>query len=46
MGVVAVLDQAIALLHQRGCVTSRTFPRPLHVDNTVLDDLTVLRIQG
>jgi class 3 adenylate cyclase/tetratricopeptide (TPR) repeat protein len=43
---VAVLDQVIALLRQRGRVTYRTLKRQFQLDDTALDDLTVELIKG
>ena len=39
MDCVAVLDQAIALLRQRGRLTSRTLQRQLQLDDVALVDL-------
>jgi len=36
---VAVLDQVIALLHQRGRLTYRTLQRQFQLDDAALDDL-------
>src|SRR5712691_3353758 len=43
---VAVMDQAIALLRQRGRLTYRTLKRHFQLDDTALDDLTVELIKG
>jgi class 3 adenylate cyclase len=43
---VAVVDQAIALLRQRGRVTYRTLKRQFQLDDTALEDLTVELIKG
>ena len=39
MDFVAVVDQAIALLRQRGRVTYRTLKRQFHLDDEALEDL-------
>ena len=46
MDFVAVVDQAIALLRQRGRVTYRTLKRQFQLDDTALEDLTVELIKG
>ena len=46
MDFVAVLDQVIALLRQRGRVTYRTLKRQFQLDDAALDDLTVELIKG
>ena len=46
MGFVAVVDQTIALLRQRGRVTYRTLKRQFQLDDTALEDLTVELIKG
>ena len=46
MDFVAVVDQAIALLRQRGRVTYRTLKRQFQLDDDVLEDLTVELIKG
>jgi Adenylate and Guanylate cyclase catalytic domain len=43
---VAVVDEAIALLRQRGRMTYRTLQRQFELDDTALDDLTVELIKG
>src|SRR5262249_11192419 len=43
---VAVLDQVIALLRQRGRLTYRTLQRQFQLDDAALDDLTVEMIKG
>jgi hypothetical protein len=43
---VAVLDQVIALLRQRGRVTYRTLKRQFQLDDPALEDLTVELIKG
>jgi class 3 adenylate cyclase/tetratricopeptide (TPR) repeat protein len=43
---VAVVDQAIALLRQRGRVTYRTLQRQFQLDAAALEDLTVELIKG
>ena len=39
MDFVAVVDQAIALLRQRGRLTYRTLQRQFQLDDAALDDL-------
>ena len=39
MDFVVVVDQAIALLRQRGRLTYRTLQRQFQLDDTALDDL-------
>ena len=46
MDFVAVVDQVIALLRQRGRLTYPTLKRQFHLDAAALDDLTVERIKG
>jgi class 3 adenylate cyclase len=46
MDFVTVIDQAIALLRQRGRVTYRTLRRQFQLDDTALEDLTVELIKG
>ena len=46
MDFVAVVDQAIALLRQRGRVTYRTLKRQFQLDDTALEDLTIELIKG
>jgi hypothetical protein len=46
MDFVAVVDQTIALLRQRGRVTYRTLKRQFQLDDTALEDLTVELIKG
>jgi len=43
---VAVVDQVIALLRQRGRVTYRTLQRQFQLDNTAMDDLKDELIYG
>jgi hypothetical protein len=43
---VAVVDQVIALLRQRGRVTYRTLKRQFQLDDDALDDLKVELIEG
>jgi class 3 adenylate cyclase/tetratricopeptide (TPR) repeat protein len=43
---VAVVDQAITLLRQRGRLTYRTLQRQFHLDDTALDDLKDELIYG
>ena len=43
---LTVVDQAIALLRQRGRVTYRTLKRQFQLDDTALEDLTVELIKG
>jgi hypothetical protein len=43
---VAVVDQAIALLRQRGRLTYRTLQRQFQLDDSALDNLTVELIKG
>jgi hypothetical protein len=43
---VAVVDQAIALLRQRGRVTYRTLKRQFQLDEAALEDLKVELIEG
>ena len=46
MDFVTVVDQAIALLRQRGRLTYRTLKRQFQLDDTALEDLTVELIKG
>ena len=46
MDFVAVVDQAIALLRQRGRLTYRTLQRQFQLDEAALEDLTVELIEG
>ena len=47
MGFVAVLDQVIALLRQRGRVTYSTLKRQFqYIDEAALEDVVVELIQG
>jgi class 3 adenylate cyclase/tetratricopeptide (TPR) repeat protein len=46
MDFVAVVDQVIALLRQRGRVTYRTLKRQFQLDEAALEDLTVELIEG
>src|SRR4029450_710473 len=46
MDFVAVVDQAIALLRQRGRLTYRTLQRQFHLDDAALDDLKDELIYG
>ena len=46
MDFVAVVDQAIALLRQRGRLTYRTLKRQFQLDDTALEDLTIELIKG
>ena len=46
MDFVAVVDQAIALLRQRGRLTYRTLQRQFHLDAAALDDLKDELIEG
>src|SRR5947209_995947 len=46
MDFVAVVDQVIALLRQRGRVTYRTLKRQFQLDDEALDDLKVELIEG
>jgi hypothetical protein len=43
---VAVVDQVMALLHQRGRVTYRTLKRQFQLDDAALEDLKVELIEG
>jgi hypothetical protein len=43
---VAVMDQVIALLRQRGRLTYRTLQRQFQLDAAALEDLTVELIKG
>jgi len=43
---VAVVDQAIALLRQRGRLTYRTLQRQFQLDEAALEDLKVELIEG
>jgi hypothetical protein len=43
---VAVVDQAIALLRQRGRVTYRTLKRQFQLDDEALEDLKVELLKG
>ena len=44
--LVAVVDQVIALLRQRGRLTYRTLKRQFQLDDTALEDLTIELIKG
>ena len=46
MDFVAVVDQAIALLRQRGRVTYRTLKRQFQLDDAALEDLSIELIEG
>jgi class 3 adenylate cyclase/predicted ATPase len=46
VGFVAVVDQAIALLRQRGRLTYRTLQRQFQLDEAALEDLKVELIEG
>src|SRR4029450_5302155 len=46
MDFVAVVDQAIALLRQRGRLTYRTLQRQFQLDEAALEDLKVELIEG
>ena len=46
MDFVAVLDQAVDLLRQRGRVTYRTLKRQFQLDDETLEDLTIELIKG
>mgnify|MGYP006315864491 CR=1 FL=1 len=46
MDFVAVMDQVIALLRQRGRLTYRTLQRQFHLDDAALDDLKDELIYG
>jgi len=46
MDFVAVIDQVIALLRQRGRLTYRTLQRQFQLDEAALEDLTVELIKG
>ena len=46
MDFVAVVDQAIALLRQRGRLTYRTLQRQFQLDEAALQDLKVELIEG
>ena len=46
MDFVAVVDQVIALLRQRGRVTYRTLQRQFQLDDEALEDLKVELITG
>ena len=46
MDFIAVLDQVIALLRQRGRVTYRTLKRQFQLDDPALEDLTIELIKG
>ena len=46
MDFVAVLDQVIALLRQRGRVAYRTLKRQFQLDDEALEDLKVELIEG
>ena len=46
MDFVAVVDQAIALLRQRGRLTYRTLQRQFHLDDAALEDLKDELIYG
>jgi hypothetical protein len=43
---VAVLDQLIVLLRQRGCVTYSTLKRQFQLDDAALEDVKNERIKG
>ena len=46
MDFVAVLDQVITLLHQRGRLTYRTLKRQFELDDVALEDLKEELIYG
>ena len=46
MDFVAIVDQAIALLRQRGRVTYRTLRRQFQLDDEILEDLKEELIVG
>ena len=46
MDFVAVMDQVIALLRQRGRLTYRTFQWQFQLDEAALEDLMVELIKG
>ena len=46
MDFIAVVDQAITLLRQRGCLTYRTLQRQFQLDDAALDDLKDELIYG
>ena len=46
MDFVAVVDQVIALLRQRGRVTYRTLKRQFQLDDAALEDLKVRTHRG
>ena len=46
MDFVAVLDQVVALLRQRGCLTYRTLKRQFQLDDAALEDLKLELIKG
>ena len=46
MDFVAVVDQVIALLRQRGRVAYRTLKRQFQLDDEALEDLKIERITG
>ena len=46
MDFVAVMDQVIALLRQRGRLTYRTLQRQFHLDDAALADLKDELIEG
>lgn len=46
MDVVAVVDQVMTLLRQRGRLTYRTLKWQCELDDTALEDLTVPLITG
>ena len=46
MDFVAILDQAVDLLRQRGRVTYRTLKRQFQLDDETLEDLTIELIKG
>jgi len=46
MDFVAVMDQVIALLRQRGRLTYRTLQRQFHLDDAALEDLKLELIEG
>ena len=46
MDFVAVMDQVIALLRQRGRLTYRTLQRQFQLDDAALEDLKLELIEG
>ena len=46
MDFLAVVDQVIALLRQRGRLTYRTLKRQFELDDAALEDLKVELIEG